>query len=321
MIGFVMNRDRSAIQLAIIICTRNRPQFLENLLKSISESIISPKQIVLVSSGIDIKNVVSMHSKNLNLKHIHTEKIGQSNQKVIGIASLNKEIDWVFFLDDDLMLKPDTISKALNRISRINDTKVGGIGARIVPIRVKSPFKSFDQKHTNMKKIGGITKAGRATKYMFDKQIETEWLNGASIWRRDIVNRYGSPGSSSRYAAYEDAIFSFEVAKSGTLLYVPEIQAKYGREDTPTKYSSDIFRAVIYWKIYFVVRNELSLLKCLWSIFGTSLIFMANQQSDERLTARISTVMSIWSKVSRLLFLKEPETKIIEIIESELSAD
>jgi glycosyltransferase involved in cell wall biosynthesis len=97
MISFVNNRSRLAEQLGITICTRNRPQYLENLLQSISQSKTKPGQIVLVSSGEEIEKIVSLYSEFLNIKHIHTEKIGQSNQKVIGISSIDPDIDWVFF--------------------------------------------------------------------------------------------------------------------------------------------------------------------------------------------------------------------------------
>jgi glycosyltransferase involved in cell wall biosynthesis len=322
MIGFVMNRDRPAVQLGIIICTRNRPKFLENLLKSISESMVLPKQIVLVSSGIDIKEVVSIHSKNLNLKHIHTEKIGQSNQKVIGISSLDKEIDWIFFLDDDLMLKPNTISKALHVINRINDTKVGGIGARILPIQAKLPSKIFDQKYTNMKKIGGITKSGRATKYMFDKQIQTEWLNGAAIWRVNNLKYYDLPILNSRYAAYEDVNFSSSVAKHAYLLYDPTIEVIEQIDHSQAIINFSQFKYITLWTGFLVCNLDATTIlrfKILTLIRSVLLVRTALRPKD-RISLNLKSLFVFVFKILKLSPTKSEARKaIVALIDRETS--
>jgi glycosyltransferase involved in cell wall biosynthesis len=322
MIGFVMNRDRPAVQLGIIICTRNRPKFLENLLKSISESMVLPKQIVLVSSGIDIKEVVSIHSKNLNLKHIHTEKIGQSNQKVIGISSLDKEIDWIFFLDDDLMLKPNTISKALHVINRINDTKVGGIGARILPIQAKLPSKIFDQKYTNMKKIGGITKSGRATKYMFDKQIQTEWLNGAAIWRVNNLKYYDLPILNSRYAAYEDVNFSSSVAKHANLLYDPTIEVIEQIDHSQAIINFSQFKYITLWTGFLVCNlGTTKMLRFKFLTLIRSILLVRNAlRPRDRISLNFNSLFVFVFEILRLSRTKsEARKEIVALIDRETS--
>lgn len=310
------------MKIGMLIPTRNRPESLDELLTTLDEAIVS--QVVVSSSGSDIAHVISRHSNRLHIVHVVCGP-GQIWQKIQGIGYLSDDLDWVIFSDDDLKFKEDFFTKLVEKLTQI-PIEIKGVGMNIHSnLKDAEPSKQYlaGRIFGLQNGIPGeVKRNGECVKYIQSSfTIETNWLNGASIWRRDTVSCYGSPGSKSRYAAYEDAIFSFEIAKSGKLLYVPEIQAEYGHEDSPTKISSGIIRAVIYWKIYFVVHNELSLPKCLWSVFGTSLIFIANNQSHEKLTARISTVMSIWSKVSLLLFLKNPETKIIEIIESELSVD
>lgn len=310
------------MKIGMLIPTRNRPESLDELLTTLDEAIVS--QVVVSSSGSDISHVISKHSNRLHIIHLVCSS-GQIWQKIQGISYLSEELDWVVFSDDDLTYKGDFFSKLVEKLRNI-PLEVKGIGMNLhsdsMDVRQNKSYlvgRCFGLQNGIP---GEVKRNGECIKYIQSPfVIETKWLNGASIWRRDTVNRYGSPGSHARYAAYEDAIFSFEIAKFGKLLYIPEIQVNYGRGEIPTKLSSQTLRAIIYWKIYFVAHFELSLPRCLWSIVGTSLIFIATLQSHESLSARIFTVMSIWSKISPLILSKNPESKIIQIIESELSVD
>jgi len=266
MIGFMVNTARSNLKLGMIICTRNRPQFLENLLKSISKSTIKPEQIVLVSSGIDIVDVVSRYTESLNLKHIHTKKIGQSNQKVIGIASLPEAIQWVFFLDDDLLLLPDTISEALEKIHHVEGENVVGIGTQILPIHNTLNPDNHGKSKIPKKKLGTISKSGRAISYQNTAETETEWLNGASIWNKKVLQDYQLPILDSRYAAYEDVIFSTKVNKIYKLIYEPQIKIVEQISHNDSKQNISAYSYINLWTGYFVcidARTKLSNFKVL----------------------------------------------------------
>ena len=247
-----MNVARPGIKLGIIICTRNRPELIENLLKSISKSITLPEQIVLVSSGKDIVNIVSHFTVSLNLKHIHTEKIGQSSQKVIGIASLSEEVNWVFFLDDDLLILPDTIDHALEKITQIVDENIAGIGTQILPLN--NPLKPINgsKKISFKNKIGKISSTGRVLSYQTSTESRTQWLNGASIWRKEVLHEYHLPILNSKYAAYEDVIFSTKVNKLHELIYDPNIKIleQVLHANSPQNLSAYIY--INLWTGYFV---------------------------------------------------------------------
>jgi glycosyltransferase involved in cell wall biosynthesis len=313
MIGFVMNRDRFAVQLGIIICTRNRPKFLENLLKSISESMISPKQIVLVSSGIDIKNVVSRHSKNLNLKHIHTERIGQSNQKVIGITSLDNEIDWVFFLDDDLLLMPDTIYHVLEKINQVNGRNTAGIGTRIVSLNDQEyPNESVNSrifKH----RLGRILKSGRALSYQSQLEVNTEWLNGASIWNKKVLKEYQLPILDSKYAAYEDVIFSTQVSKKYKLVYEPQIRIIEQISHSALQQNFSAYSYINLWTGYFVCidsRTRLTNFKFLVVLRFLKFLTQKKEFGNKEFKELIKTFRLTW----RLIKLPNEKLKSKEII-------
>ena len=266
MIGFVINRSRPAEKLGIIICTRNRPQYLENLMQSISQSKTKPGQIVLVSSGEDVEKIISPYSELLNIEHIHTEKIGQSNQKVIGISSIDTDIDWVFFLDDDLLLLPDTIDFVFAKIHQINGKNVAGIGTQIMPVGEPLTPNKRDKTNISKKKLGKILKSGRALPYQSPIETNTEWLNGASIWKREVLQKYKFPLLDSKYAAYEDVIFSAEVNKSYELIYDPKIKIREQISHNKLQPNLSAFKYINLWTGYFVCidsRTKLSSFKIL----------------------------------------------------------
>jgi glycosyltransferase involved in cell wall biosynthesis len=138
------------LNLALIICTRNRPEMLNNLLNSIQVSEMKPDSIIIVSSGVDISEIIETHRKSLKISHHHTHRIGQSNQKMIAIQMLNPTIDWVFFLDDDLELIPSTLTRALQRIELIQQENVSGIGTNLI-------HKSQNFQHSKLRKFQSQT--------------------------------------------------------------------------------------------------------------------------------------------------------------------
>ena len=172
------------LNLALIICTRNRPQMLNVLLNSIELSETKPNSVIVVSSGDDVSKIIKAHQNSLQLLHHHTSKIGQSNQKLIAIQMLNPQTKWVFFLDDDLQLMPSTLTNAYLRIKLVQNENVNGIGTRL--INKSLDLRKLQRERSRLEKqIGKIRPSGRVTKYAFDVITTTEWLNGASIWRKD----------------------------------------------------------------------------------------------------------------------------------------
>lgn len=240
--------------LSIVICTRNRPVNLDRLLISIETSSLQPLEVIIVSSGNDISHVIYKHSSSINIKHLHTKLVGQSNQKKISFKYIHKQTSWVFFLDDDLEITPLTISEAIKCINKVAESNIAGIGVKLLPASGKSA-NNFSISCLNLKK-GKIKKSGKALKYMFDKRIETEWLNGASIWRKSSLENYDLPILNSQYAAYEDVIFSSRVAKSSKLLYEPQIKVIEQISHSQISVNIMQFKFITLWTGYLVCNRD-----------------------------------------------------------------
>ena len=300
-------------KLGIVICTRNRPDYLGNLLESISKSILKPPQIVLVSSGMNIENILDRYNVVLNLKHIHTEKIGQSNQKVIGISSLHTDIEWVFFLDDDLLLLPDTIDRALEKIRQINNRNVAGIGTQIIPLHKPTTINKKGSTIKTNGKLGKILKSGRALSYQSQIETNTDWLNGASIWKRGVLQKYNLPILDSKYAAYEDVIFSTEVSKSYELIYDPQIKIREQISHKELQPNLSAFKYINLWTGYFVCTNSRTKLSSFKLLTVLRLLKFSTQKLNVK-QAQLNDLTEALKFTYLLIALPKDKVKSREII-------
>lgn len=301
------------INLALIICTRNRPQTLNILLDSVKYSETKPDSVIVVSSGEDISEVIGVHGKDLQILHHHTNKVGQSNQKVIAIQMLKPETNWVFFMDDDLELMSSTLSNVYKRIELIQNQNVNGIGAHL--IEKFSNFQDVQHEKSPSKRITGrIKPSGRASKYAFDKLTYTGWLNGASIWRTNCLNQYSLPILNSTYAAYEDVIFSSAVARTSNLLYDPAIILREQVPHSRVTLSFKQFKYITLWTGYLVCsRLDTKILNYKMLTVLRWLIFLSRTRIKKRFKL-IDIFLSLQFVVKILRLPKsKPKSKILLI--------
>lgn len=251
-------------EVGVLIPTRNRPEKVRKLLDSLAASSIKPVQVVIVSSGLDISNVILEYEKVLRVDYLHSEISGQVNQKKIGCNLLHANLDWVIFLDDDLVLAPTCIESALNGadiFQKESGSRVSGIGLAL-------PSTTRDSGESNVIKLAGkffgvsnskpgaVHKNGHAASYL-DCQVitPTQWLNGASMWRRNLVDNYGLDLISTNYAACEDLLFSFPISLREKLIFVPNARVNFQDIELTNFEKFSVFKSAALWRLYFVSTN------------------------------------------------------------------
>lgn len=249
--------------------TRNRPGSLLALLSSISNLELKPQEVIVVSSGISIGEVLDQFT-NLPIRHIHTEAAGQIHQKTLGIKEIGESIEWVLFLDDDLIVYPNSVTELFKAIHDLDCNDLIGVGLSMNTS--KDVNISFFEKY--FRKPGTVTRAGTNVNYMvLEKITKTRWLNGASMWKRKVLTYYHFPVQHSRFAMCEDLIFSYRCGKVGDLLFIPNASFSFQNTATcATPPDEDVFSRFIashLWQIYFIRENtELSLGLYFWiSVF------------------------------------------------------
>jgi glycosyltransferase involved in cell wall biosynthesis len=309
-------------EFCVLIPTRNRPREVEALLTSIGRSRVKPSQVVLVSSGEDISSTVEKFADELVITYIHSEIPGQINQKKLGLSVVDSSVNWVVFLDDDLLVSPDTFEKAFECVQgfdRKNGKRLGGVG---FGLPATSRFKDHGKASQILARLFGINNQpagvvlsnGHATSYLEQQEpTETQWLNGASMWRVETVLNYGSHGISSRYAACEDLIFSYPIGKKYLLVYCPNAKIEFQKSEKTDFENPAIYVSALYWRYFFILKHkEFSVLRFNLAQLGR-LCFGIMQNRGGRIKF-ISTGLPATFRVAMDSLLKRDSQKFLESI-------
>ena len=247
---------------SILIPTRNRPNELSMLLRSVQKSTRLPKQVVVIASGQNVAHILDEFSKSLEITYLHTEVTGQIAQKRLGVELVSKEVDWCLFLDDDLILGESALDLALSAARSYEKRDIVGIGLSLPPLSRVLNVSKVNKKLLGLFKLsssrpGEVLSSGHATSYLQETSVtETQWLNGASMWKLEHAKNYGIDLPSTPYAACEDLIFSYPLSKQGTLIYVPESKLRFQESQLSDFDSLEVLRAASYWRYYFISKNQ-----------------------------------------------------------------
>ena len=265
--------------LSIIIPTRNRPAHIEVLLESIAAAQPTNVEIIIVSSGKAITDLINKHKPDLSIKYRHSEIAGQINQKLQALSMVSNESSWVMFCDDDLIFSKDFF----NQLAKVlpSDNNVIGIGVSLPsteklghPYGISSIISKIFCLY-NMR-AGAILRNGHACSYMkAQNPTKTQWLSGASIWRKDIAMKYSSVYPNSKYAAYEDVIYSFKMSKIGTLIFMPSLRLDFQNVSTNDVEPINAFISAMFWRNYLISTDDyFSRSLFLWSQLGRNIDFL-----------------------------------------------
>jgi GT2 family glycosyltransferase len=260
--------------LAVIVATRNRPQNLVRALESIAKSESLPAVVVVVSSGVNVSESINSIQWPFDLIHEHITGYGQIRQKQVGISLIPKLIQWVLFMDDDILLEPKAITNALAILQSSSGSILGiGFGYRANLKLRGNKFPLSD------KRFGRVTSDGRNLDYTSSREIiSTDWLNGISMWSSSVLQEYSFPYLDSKYSICEDLIFSHAVSRLGKIVYAPTCQFAFQLDEPKLVSSFDAFRASAYWRLYFVLINShLSKVKFLIVQFYRTLKFLLDK--------------------------------------------
>jgi len=290
--------------LSILVATKDRHSQLQKLLDSICNSTFLPNKVVIVFSGREISSITSLFERTLNIEVIHSVIASQVTQKSLGIKSLGSSHEWVFFLDDDVVLEVDTIEKMFFEylVNPVYEEYVG-FGLSILnrsTRKINSAIQKFLKVFSLLSESPGtITKSGHAQSYLDNPvEIEVQWLNGISVWKSKVLYEYFDDQNNQSYSAYEDVNFSYKISKSNKILFGPKARVINQKIEGNTPLTINQFLSGGYQRYTFVCANaELSKWRLLVAqlIRGLDFIFRSNESSS--FIARVKTSLSLWVKL------------------------
>ena len=206
----------------MVIPTRNRPDKVFECLSALTKQDHRGVSIIIVASGTEIEHIVSPYRKLLDITYCFTAKRGQITQRNIGIKlALDSGVDYVGFLDDDIIIEADGFNEIERFINdRLDQGEIDfGLGFNIISEETDSAYGWKAQIKQLLgvagSRQGSITKAGFNTQFSnLSENIQSDWLGGGyTIWSRKILGEFPQEALTTSYAGGEDLRYSYPIGK------------------------------------------------------------------------------------------------------------
>lgn len=200
-------------RIAVVICTRDRPDRLRRVLADLREQ--PPDELVVVDQSERVQPIEG-------LRHVVDEGRGLPRARNLGLRQVDSEV--VLFLDDDVLLLPGCVDAHRRAYE---DPRVGGVVGRIVERTLRPNARSTTNR---------LDRAGRVRTNLEGREpVPIETLKGANMsFRRSALLEAG--GFDEGYAGtafLEDADASVRVARRGwSLRFEPDAAVVHLSEPT-----------------------------------------------------------------------------------------
>jgi|Deesub1362B_J571_1020462.scaffolds.fasta_scaffold00006_144 GT2 family glycosyltransferase len=302
-------------KISFIIATKDRAEELKRLLESLRKQTSPVDQIIIVDSSQSGRKewLEKPQRSSLPVDYYYYAIPSTSNQRNFGLTKVKPEMDWVGFLDDDVILEKTAVEE-MRKASRflLARYNVGGMGFNLVnhPQMEFQPLKNIplvEKLGLYSQRRGVVLPSGFQTMIgIVENDTEVEWLpSTAAIWRREVIARHRFDEYFSGYGYLEDLDFSYSIGKKYKLLIIA--QARYyhlpGQSGRGSPFVFGV-REVIN-RLYFVRKHkELSLLSCYLALIlrCQMSLFLALKTAQREFIARATG--NIWGMLkSAKLFL------------------
>ncbi len=259
----------TVMQIFFIVATKDRPDDLRKLLRSLAYQSVRPDGVIIVDGSDEpVEAVVAEFQTALPLNYIRHRPPSASAQRNAGIRALPPAADFAGFLDDDATLE----AGALERMMAFWETAPADVGGAAFNMANHPDQGLAWLKRCPLVKAlgiysgepGRVTPSGWQTMIGAVKQtISVDWLpSGAVIWRAEILKTSHFDEFFTGYSYLEDLDFSFTIRRCWRLAVVAD--ARYGH------YPSLVHRVRQYVfgktevrnRLYFVTQHGLSYTKC-----------------------------------------------------------
>jgi GT2 family glycosyltransferase len=263
-------------RIAIVIPTKDRPDDLRRMLSSLATQTRKPDQVVVVDGSERPVDGVVASCRGVPIEYTRCFPPSLAKQRNAGMARLAPDISIAGYLDDDVVLEPDAIEKML-AFWHAADSDIGGAAFNIVNNPVSRVM--------GLKQLFGIDSPipGRVLATGFPssippqtRRIETDWVfGGATLWRRDVINKFAYDEWFVGTGFMEDIDYSFNVRARYRLVLVAEARlAHYSHPVRPDR------QYLLGWwqvvnRMYFVHKYRhrgMSVACAWWATFGLILL-------------------------------------------------
>ncbi len=247
-----------------------------------------PDQVVIVDGGSESVEGVVANFPELPIDYLQCHPPSASRQRNMGIQRVGPDMEFVGFLDDDIILDSGAVEAMMRFWERASAEVVGAAfnmtnhpSLAIAGIKESSLAERLG---VYSSRKGAVLPSGFQTMIgIVAEDQEVDWIpTTASVWRRPFVGPDSFDEWFSGYSYLEDLDFSYGVRKNHRLAVIAE--ARYQHLPAPSgRGNGFVFgRREVRNRLYFVKKHgELSVGRCY-------------------LTLVLRTFMSLWFSVRKL---------------------
>ena len=255
----------SPLKLTFVVATRDRPEELRRMWRSLCRQTRPPDEVVVVDAGAGPSPLEGLDPAAFPATHIRAERPSSAGQRNAGLDAVSPGTDLVGFLDDDAVLEEGAVEEMI-RFWEGADGAVGGAAFNMTnhpPLRA-ARWKSLPfVEHAGIygRKPGVVLKSGFQTMIgTVAETTPTAWLpSTASVWRREVLRHHRFDEWFDGYSYLEDLDFSYGVGKSLVLKVVAGARYAHHPQASSRLDPFRFGRKEVANRLYFVRKNpELS---------------------------------------------------------------
>lgn len=270
------------MDISVVIVTYNRPQDLKKCLESVAAQTFRPREVLVIDNAGDgeTKRVVeSQRAHYVPQKRENSLTVARN----LGVSLAHGDI--ISFLDDDVVLDKNYY-KEMNNFFESNASALGMSGRTIGDLYERNKVKfyvaqiigKFFLLGFNEKNQCRVLPSMGVTSPLGEKVISSQWLSGASSYRRRVFSEFSFDENLKKYSWGEDTDFSYRVYKKypGTLFFNPKVKyfhnlSELGRAmGRERAYMEEVYNLYLFYKL--IPRNFKNKLAYIWGRVG-SIVF------------------------------------------------
>ena len=212
----------------VVICTKDRPKLVRQLLNNLNSQKLLPDLVLIVNGGsssltVEIPNASAF---KYPLEVLSVEP-GLTRQRNIALRHLHGKAEFVHFLDDDVFLQESYLAEISNALTK--NSEVAGATGDIVNAHPKIP-NILERVFLLKSRRGGVVLASGVNIGLpgAKPQNRTMWLPGCAMsYRLSSISGMTFDESRLGYALGEDVDFSSRVGLKSPLNYVPTARLEH----------------------------------------------------------------------------------------------
>lgn len=288
------------MKTSVILCTKNRLDFVVRFTESLFIQTLLPNELVIVdSSDVSIfenrifidkvyRKAINHGIEVLNIK----SKPGLTLQRNIGIE--NSKYDIVFFFDDDIILMEDFLHQIIS-VFESNQEFMGGMGEII-----NTPKMNLLQGVLNLyRKFFGLQQMhgdGRFNRSGFPRHpngtnefMQVEVLaGGLTAYKKEIFRKFKFDEYFSGYGAYEDVDFSSRVSREYKLFFQPEAKCIHAHADSGRMNEKELYKMYmknfryVFFKTFYK-NSFINLIFHYWALIGYIILSKSTNEFSGKL--------------------------------------